>query len=157
MTPGRPTVFDAELAAAVLECLAEGLLLAEICEFPGFPKESTVRGWALDDREGFAAPYARARRLGWERQAERILIIADTPVEGQIITDSPKDGRSVKTADMIEHRRLQVDTRKWLLGKVLPRIYGDKLQVETTEGTKSPQEHTDAELAAIAAQGAPKA
>ena len=33
---------------------------------------------------------------------------------------------------MIEHRRLQVDTRKWMLSKMLPKVYGDKQQVEVT-------------------------
>lgn len=151
---GRPDVYDPEQAAAILDLLAEGFLLAEICRWPGFPKASTVRGWALDDREGFSAPYARARRLGWEIMAEEIRVIADTPVVGEIVTNSAKDGLSVKSADMIEHRRLQVDTRKWLLGKVLPKLYGDKLQVETSEAPKSPAELTDAELAAIATRNA---
>jgi hypothetical protein len=34
--------------------------------------------------------------------------------------------------DMIDHRRLQIDARKWLLAKALPKIYGDKLQVDNT-------------------------
>lgn len=32
--------------------------------------------------------------------------------------------------DMIQHRGLQVDTRKWALLKALPKIYGDKLEVD---------------------------
>ena len=27
---------------------------------------------------------------------------------------------------MIEHRRLQIDARKWLIGKMAPKKYGDK-------------------------------
>ena len=27
---------------------------------------------------------------------------------------------------MIEHRRLQIETRKWLLGKMAPKKYSDK-------------------------------
>jgi terminase small subunit-like protein len=27
---------------------------------------------------------------------------------------------------MIEHRRLQIDARKWMAGKLRPRKYGDK-------------------------------
>jgi hypothetical protein len=33
---------------------------------------------------------------------------------------------------MIEHRRLQIDARKWILAKALPKIYGDKLTAEVT-------------------------
>ncbi len=31
---------------------------------------------------------------------------------------------------MIEHRRLQVDARKWYAGKLRPKVYGDKIQQE---------------------------
>ena len=31
---------------------------------------------------------------------------------------------------MIDHRRLQIDTRKWLIGKMAPKKYGDKQQLE---------------------------
>ena len=37
-----------------------------------------------------------------------------------------KDGVETTEGDMIEHRRLQVDARKWLAGKLAPKKYGDK-------------------------------
>jgi len=37
----------------------------------------------------------------------------------------------VVTADMVERTRLQLDTRKWYLGKLAPRRYGDRLLVDT--------------------------
>lgn len=141
---GRPDLYDAEVAAAILECLADGMLLAEICQFPGFPKESTVRGWAVDDREGFAAPYTRARRIGWEKRAEELLIISDTPEPGETVTASAKDGITVKRGDMLEHRRLRVDTRKWLLAKMIPKVYGDRM---THAGdSENPVTHAFAQL-----------
>jgi Bacteriophage Sf6, terminase small subunit-like len=33
-------------------------------------------------------------------------------------------------ADMIEHRKLQIDSRKWLIGKMAPKKNGDKQQIE---------------------------
>lgn len=33
-------------------------------------------------------------------------------------------------------RRLQVDARKWLLSKALPKVYGDKLDVAHDGGIK---------------------
>src|ERR1700757_750456 len=41
---------------------------------------------------------------------------------------SPEPGRRASC----EHRRLRVDTRKWMLAKALPKIYGDKLTAEVT-------------------------
>jgi hypothetical protein len=31
---------------------------------------------------------------------------------------------------MLGHRRLQIDARKWMLGKLNPKKYGDKLEVD---------------------------
>ena len=93
------------------------------------PGESAVRFWVLDDLNGFAAKYARARAVGYERMAEEIVAIADTPMIGTKSV-SKATGLEITEGDMIEHRRLQVDTRKWMLAKMLPKVYGDKQQIE---------------------------
>lgn len=63
--------------------------------------------------------------------ADEILDISDTPENGVIITDKAT-GRETKTGDMIEHRRLKVDTRKWYLSKLAPKRY-DKPQTDTKD------------------------
>jgi hypothetical protein len=35
-------------------------------------------------------------------------------------------------SDVIAHTRVQIDTRKWILSKMLPKIYGDKITQEHT-------------------------
>jgi hypothetical protein len=75
------------------------------------PDERTVRRWALDDVEGFAGHYARAREIGYQGMADDLTEIANA-----------KDGDPARD-------RLRVDTRKWLLSKALPKIYGDKQQI----------------------------
>ena len=62
--------------------------------------------------------------------AEEMLAIADTPVLGVKIKTNEKGETETVEGDMIEHRRLQVDSRKWMLSKMLPKKYGDK--IETT-------------------------
>lgn len=124
--------FRQEVADEICRRLAEGESLNAICKTEGLPAESTVRAWALDDVEGFAAKYARARALGYERLGEEVLKIADTTQTGVIRTVRADGTEEVKHADMIEHRRLQVDTRKWMLSKMLPKVYGDKLDLNHT-------------------------
>lgn len=124
--------FSQDKADAICARLAEGESLNAICKTEGLPAESTIRSWALDDVEGFAAKYARARELGYSRLAEELLSIADTPKPGQIVTTKADGSEEVKIADMIEHRRLQVDSRKWMLSKMLPKVYGDKLDLNHT-------------------------
>lgn len=65
--------------------------------------------------------------------AEEIIEIANTPVIGQK-TVSKATGLETTECDMIEHRRLQVDARKWYLSKVLPKVYGDKLDLNHSGG-----------------------
>lgn len=64
---------------------------------------------------------------------DEILDIANTPIEGTK-TKLDKDGEVVEISkgDMIEHRRLQIDARKWMAGKLRPKVYGDKLDVDLT-------------------------
>ena len=89
---------------------------------------------ALDDVDGFAARYARAREIGCHALADETRAIADTPIEGVVTTTKlSREGDlydEKRRGDMIEHRRLQVDTRKWLLARMLPAVYGDKQHVE---------------------------
>lgn len=135
--------YSPEIADSICSQLAEGKSLNAICKQDGYPAESTVRGWALDDVDGFSAKYARAREIGYERLADEILNIADTPQIGSK-TVSKATGLEITEGDMIEHRRLQVDARKWMLSKMLPKKYGDKLE-QTVQGPNGgPVQHNHA-------------
>jgi len=129
---GRNNTFSRAKAEEICLRLAEGEALRSICRSEGMPRESTVRGWALQDLHGFAAQYARARELGYHAMADEIIDISNTPQIGKK-TKTTEDGVEVTEGDMIEHRRLQVDARKWYLSKVLPKVYGDKLDVKMTQ------------------------
>jgi hypothetical protein len=82
----------------------------------------------LANDKDFADKYARVSEIREKVIFEEILNIADTPQIGKVET-LKEWGVEVKTADMIEHRRLQVDARKWILGKMAPKKYGEKLDV----------------------------
>jgi hypothetical protein len=127
---GRPSIFTPELASEICHRLADGETLTAICRDANMPHERTVRDWARDDVQGFSPQYARARETGYHRMFDQIIDIADTPVIGtKTITKGNGEVQTI-VGDMIEHRRLQVDTRKWALAKALPKIYGDRLAVD---------------------------
>lgn len=128
---GRPSTFSQKTADAICARLAAGESLRAICRDSEMPPDSTVRQWVIDDAEGFAAQYARARDLGLDSLADELLEIADTPQTGQK-TVSKATGVEITEGDMIEHRRLQVDARKWYLSKVAPKKYGEKVQQEVS-------------------------
>jgi hypothetical protein len=132
---GRPTLYTEEAAIEVCERLSAGESLRSICnDSDTLPHESTVRTWARDNVEGFTERYLRAHDLGLDCERDKMLEIADTPIVGVIETDKlDKDGMrytEVQRRDMIEHRRLQVDARKWYLSKLAPKRYGDRLALE---------------------------
>ena len=109
----------------ILERLTNGESLRAICRTDGFPSEGTVRLWEREDQD-FATQYARARDIGCERLADELLSIAD---DGTNDTFTDKDGNSRTDYDVIARSRLRVDTRKWLLSKMLPKKYGERIEL----------------------------
>ena len=124
MRPGS-IEYDPVLAEAILERLADGDSLMSICRDEGMPDERSVRRWARNHGE-FGDQYAIARRLGYEKRADELLAIADDASADWIDTD---DGHRVLNGAHVNRARLMIDTRKWLLSKMLPKVYGDHLTV----------------------------
>jgi hypothetical protein len=142
---GRPTSFTEAHADQICEQLSEGVSLRKICKRPGMPNISTVFRWLGDDRYAkFRDQYARAREAQADTLADEIIYLADTPKVGTVTTVKAVtiDGASVeevttKKLDMIGHRRLQVDARKWLAAKLAPKKYGDRLELGGEVGLKT--------------------
>lgn len=89
----------------------------------------TFHRW-LEKSIGLRQRYARARERQADLLASEVIRIADTPRNG-IKKKTNADGDvEITEGDMIEHRRLQVDARKWMAGKLAPKKYGDKVEVE---------------------------
>lgn len=122
------STFSPEIANAICARLEAGESLRTICASDGMPHRATVHRW-LDEHESFRDQYARARDKGLDVLADEILEIANTPHEGTVVT-SKEWGEEIKTGDMLEHRKLQVDARKWYLSKLAPKRYGDRLHTE---------------------------
>ena len=110
----RPSKYTDKLALHICKRIADGDSLRTICKDPQLPTKSTVLKWVLTHDE-FADHYARARRIQAELLADEITDIADA--EGDVQRD-----------------RLRVDTRKWYLSKVLPKVYGEKLDIGLPDG-----------------------
>lgn len=125
----RPTAYSAEIADAICERISLGESLRGICEAEDVPAQSTVFRWLGANKE-FREQYARAREAQADALFDEILAIADTPQIGEKRKIKEDGGVEVSTGDMIEHRRLQVDARKWMAGKLQPKKYGDKLELE---------------------------
>lgn len=124
---GQPSKFNQEDADTICEALAEGHSLLSICEAMGIPY-STAAQWEADHPEhGVKSTHARA--LGCHVMAMQCLTIAD---------NDTRDWEPVKDADgqvigirvdgeHVQRSKLRIETRMRLIGKWLPKVYGDKL------------------------------
>jgi len=152
---GNQTEYTQDIADEICMRIAGGESLSSICKEDRMPAKSTVCLWVLDDREGFAEQYDVSRRLQAQLMADEIIDIADESTNDYMVRQS-KSGEEYETAnpEVIGRSRLRVDTRKWYLSKVLPKIYGDKV---TTEHTGSinlsgmTDEQINAQIAAVLA------
>ena len=115
---GRKTIFDQSIAADICAQLAEGKSLKSICRQDGMPSSSAVLAWVDADYDGFADQYAQARARGY-------MVLADGLLEA---SEPPEDDED--SAIRVARDRLRTDTRKWMLSKMLPKLYGDKLDVD---------------------------
>ena len=132
----RPTIYTKELANTICSRLAQGESLRAICRDPLMPDVSTVRLWKNEDREGFSSQYEDARQDQTQHLFDELLEIADDGQADHIMRKG-SDGKEYEAIDAehIARSRLRVDTRKWYLSKVLPKVYGDKLDL-TSGGDK---------------------
>jgi hypothetical protein len=80
----------------------------------------------LEDTEK-SKRYARATEMRAEQMAHEMLEIADNYEHDITMTE---DGREVIDHAVVNRDRLRVDSRKWLLAKLQPKKYGDKVEVE---------------------------
>lgn len=132
MPGGRPTTYSKETADAICALLAEGKSIRTVCEIDGMPAISTFFKW-LREHEEFSKQYASAKQEAADAMAEDLLYIADTPQVGEEVTTKANGDVETKRSDMLGHRRLQVDTRKWLMAKMKPKKYGEKLELSGDE------------------------
>ncbi len=141
---GRPAARKYDRAAVVARLCARlaneaGLSLTRACaETVGGPTPQTVLEWLEDDPK-LAEQYAHARTVGYQLMAEEIVNISDethtmVEVEEKLANGTVRlvNVRVPLSPDVIARNRLRVDTRKWLLSKTLPKIYGDKVIQELT-------------------------
>jgi hypothetical protein len=142
--PGRPTLYTQELADEICARLINGESLRSICRDESKPDERRVREWSQDLKHPFSPQYVRARELGYLKMAEELLEISDDGTNDWMEREG-KDGSSHTVVDHehIARSRLRVDTRKWLLSKALPKVFGDRVTTEVTGKDGGPIETKD--------------
>jgi hypothetical protein len=132
---GRPSSFNEKVASEICERIAttpRGIDF--ICESDDeMPSARTVHRW-LNEDESFRQSYLRAR----ERQADLIfdecLEIADDASRDTKMVGREGEEYEVCNTEFVQRAKLRIDTRMRMAGKLAPKKYGDKLDIEHSGG-----------------------
>lgn len=120
----------AHIQTTICAQLALGKSVKFILEnVPGMPSRDTFYEWLLKDAE-FSDNYTRAREAQADFFADEITEIADTESDPQ-------------------KARNRIDARKWAAGKLKPKLYGDRLQIDGDLNVKLTDDQLDARLAKL--------
>lgn len=112
-----------ELTELVFTDVERGDSLVKACATHGVNRTSLLNRMGRDSRLGDR--YARAKSMGIDVMAEEIIALADAPVPQ--LPAGGVDGAAVR------QRQLQIDSRKWILSKLAPKVYGDRLDVSVSD------------------------
>lgn len=125
------TTFTQEVADTICDRLVGGESLRQICEDDSMPAASTVFKW-LRDIEQFSQQYARAKEAQTDAMAEEMLDIAEDGRNDWVERENARGGGTyiALNEEAIGRSRLRIETRKWLMGKLKPKKYSDKLGLE---------------------------
>jgi hypothetical protein len=119
--PGRPLgsgvaiPYTPELGRRVCAAIAAGYKLTEIARWRGMPAAHILAYWSTrpDRYPDFVEAYRRARRAQGEVWLERLIEIAE----------------GAHDRDTAQAARVKVDVYRWVLSKLHPERYGDRLDL----------------------------
>lgn len=131
-TVGRkPIKFCEELCDEICDRMIDGESLREIARDERMPSMGTMMRW-VGDSERFAEQYARARAMQAETYASEIIEIAEDGTNDWMEKVN-KDGEVVGwtvNGEAVQRSKLRIEARKWIMSKILPKRYGEKVEIE---------------------------
>ena len=151
---GRPTLYTQAIAAEICQRVGEGETLNKICRDENMPSRPTVVSWVIQNKEGFSDIYARAKELQLEHWADEIIDVSDDATNDYMERGGKDDAPGwIVNGEHISRSRLRVDSRKWLLAKLKPKVYGEgtqRVEVGKPGEFAELEDMSDADLADIA-------
>ncbi len=125
---GRPSKYTDKLADKICQMIAQGQSVRSICAKKDMISMQTFFRW-LRENDKFREQYARACEERSYMHAEDIIEIADN-ASNDYMEKLEGDGY-IFNSENVQRSRLRIDTRKWLMSKLNPKVYGDKLDMTT--------------------------
>ncbi len=138
MPAGRPEVWTPEKRQEAIDKILGRIAtsrdsIATITEGDeSLPSETTFFKWKRED-EKLAQDYARAKEDQADLIAEEMLDIADDSRNDWMKKKVGDELVDVPNPELINRSRLRIDTRKWVMGKLRPKKYGERLALAGDE------------------------
>jgi predicted DNA-binding protein YlxM (UPF0122 family) len=108
------------------EIETSSLGLKHICKNHNVAR-STVTDYIRENKEA-ADRYARAKEMQMDYLAEEILDISDDGSNDLMTIVKGDEVYEQENKEVVNRSKLRVDSRKWLMSKLAPKKYGDKLE-----------------------------
>lgn len=105
--------------------LGDGESLLKICKDSHMPSRNIVHLRILHNA-AFRDKYTLAKAAQADTYFDQVVEIADDASQDWI---DGEDGPRLNS-EHVNRSRLRIDARKWVAGKLRPKIYGDKLDVD---------------------------
>lgn len=110
------------------------LSVKSICEQMGISRQCFYNYLRLNGEKA-RDKYARSKYMQAELIADEIVDIADDGSNDLMTVVKGDFEYETERKEVINRSRLRIDSRKWLLSKLIPKKYGDKLDI-TSDGEK---------------------
>jgi hypothetical protein len=119
---------------AVCDLMEQSTLgIQHLCKQVGISKRSFFE--FKKKSEDYENRYARSKNIQLDNIADEIIDIADDGSNDFMTVVKGDQEYEVQNKEWVNRSRLRVDSRKWLLSKLNPKKYGDKLDL-TSGGEK---------------------
>lgn len=128
----RGKIYDEVIANEICETIACSVdSINTLCaKHKHWPCVETIRRWRIHVPE-FGVKYTAAKQHQIESIVDEMLDIADDTSRDVFV----QNGQHKYDHDHISRTRIKIETRKWLASKLVPRLYGDKLNISADNDT----------------------
>lgn len=124
-----PSHFDCEIFDEICRRIRGGDGLLAICRDMAFHRQRFYEWLDISERSdcptcmvGLSDNYTRACIARADAFQEELIDIADD-ANHDIVTDD--NGRTVINWEVVQRSKLKIDTRKWIMGRMKPKKYGE--------------------------------
>jgi hypothetical protein len=151
--------YSADEKAAIVDRICERISHGE-----SFYKISQEKDWCIsrvvfhewiEADQKLANKYAKAINSRTEKMADELLEIADDGKNDWMASNDPNNPGYKHNGEHSQRSRLRLDTRKWLMSKMLPKKYGDRVE-HSIGGSDSLPPITSADLRNLSPEDAAK-